>query len=154
MKIYLRVAVLIVLTSALFGCPEGKRPFMMVQICLKDQQNLTQFTDLLKSVAQSEGTTFIDGNAATERDLKAMGVKLDPSAPVVHLGIERRDGIALIAANLGLPNYQVALGFAEASNPVEAHKFADTVVRKVSEQWHVEVVPAGRGALPLKDCNQ
>jgi hypothetical protein len=98
--------------------------------------------------------SFIDGNASAERDLKAMGVKTDPSAPVINLGVERKDGMGLTAGNLGLPNYQVALGFSEGSDSAEAHRFADTVVRKVSEHWHVVVVPAGRGALPLVTCGK
>jgi len=156
MKLYLRVAVLIALTSALFGCQEGKRPFKIVQVCLGDQQNLTQLTNILKSVAQSEGMTFIDGNASTERDLKAIGVKIDPSAPVINLGVERKDGMGLTAGNLGLPNYQVALGFSEGSNSSDAHRFADMVLSKLEEHWHVVVVPnpAKSGALPMKNCSQ
>lgn len=154
MKMCLRVAVMIALTGALCGCPEGKRPFKIVQLCLGDQKNLTQFANILKSVAQSESMAFIDGSASTARDLKEIGVKIDPSAPIINLGVERKDGMGLIAGNLGLPNYQVALGFSEGSDSAEAHRFADTVVRKVSEQWHVLVVPAGRGALPLTTCNE
>jgi hypothetical protein len=152
MKMYLRLAFLIAITSALSGCPEGKRPFKIVQLCLGNQQNLEQFTNILKSIAQSEGMTFIDGNVHTERDLNAMGVKIDSSAPVIHLGIQRKDGMGLIAGNLDLPNYQVALGFGEGSNSLEAHRFAETVVRKMSERWRVVDVSSGRGALPLTTC--
>jgi hypothetical protein len=59
------------------------------------------------------------------------------------------------AGNLGLPGYQVALGFSEGSNPSDAHRFAQMVVSKLEEHWHVEIVPdpAKSGALPMKNCN-
>jgi hypothetical protein len=54
--------------------------------------------------------------------------------------------------SLGLPKYQLALGFSAGSRPVEAHRFADTVMGQVKAHWHVENVPEGRGALTIPDC--
>jgi hypothetical protein len=156
MEMNLRIAAMIILTSALLGCPVGQRPFEIAQLCLGDQKNLTQFANILKSVAQTEGMTFTDTSASTERDLKAMGVKVDPTAPVISFYVGRKDGVGLGAGNQGLPNYQVAVGFSEGSNPSDAHRFADLVVSRLEKHWHVVFVPnpAESGALPLKNCNQ
>ena len=153
---YLRIAVFFALTSAFLGCHEGKRPFRIVQLCLGDRQNLVQFTNILRSVAQLEGMAFIDGSDSTEQDLKAMGHKIDPATPTINLGVERKDGMGLTAGNLGLPHYQVALGFSEGSSTSDAKRFADMVVGKLEEHWHVEFVPdpAKAGAAPLKNCDQ
>jgi hypothetical protein len=146
------LAVLIALIFALFGCTQGKRGFLIVQLCLNDEKNLAQFTQTLWSIAKSEGMTFIDSSATTEQNLKTIGAAIDPSAPVINVGVERKDGLGLTAGNMGLPNYQVALGFSAGSNPAEAHKFAETVIKTLESRWHVEVVPPGRGALPLTNC--
>jgi hypothetical protein len=68
--------------------------------------------------------------------------------------MERRDGSAVLVGNLGLPGYQVALGFSGGSSLPEAQEFAQMVVGKLEEHWRVEVVPnpAKSGALPMADC--
>jgi hypothetical protein len=154
MKSHIYFAVVVTLTIALYGCPQGKRGFLVVQLCLNDEKNLVQFTQTLKSVAQSEGMTFIDSSTRTGQNLKTIGAEIDPSAPVINMGIEGKDGIGVTAGNMGLPNYQVALGFSEGADPPKAHRFADLVVKALDERWHVEIVPGGRGALPLTTCGK
>ena len=70
------------------------------------------------------------------------------------MGVEYKGGMGLTAANLGLPNYQVVVGFSDGPNPVEAHRFADLVIKALEEKWRVEIVPDGRGALPLTNCGK
>jgi hypothetical protein len=154
-KSYIFFVVVISLLGVFYGCTPGKRPFLMVQLCLRDQRNLALFTSMMKSVAQSENMVFIDRSAATEVELRSTDrvlEKLKQNTPIINLGIQGKDGVGMSAGNLGLPNYQVALGFSEGSNPSEAHKFADVVVKRLEEQWHVETVPAGAGARPMKTC--
>jgi hypothetical protein len=71
------------------------------------------------------------------------------------MGFYRRDGVGLTVTNLGLPGYQVAVGFSEGSNSVDAHRLAQMVKSKLAEHWHVEDVPnpATSGAFPIANCN-
>jgi hypothetical protein len=71
------------------------------------------------------------------------------------MGIERGDEVVSMIGNVGLPDHQLVVGFSEGSNASDAHRFAQMVVSKLEEHWHVEIVPnpAESGALPMKNCN-
>lgn len=144
----------ILLVGALYwyALSPGKRPFLMVQVCLRDEQNRGQFISMMKSIAQSEGMNLIDGSASTQRDLTAL--KANPNYQIINIGVLRGDGMGLGAGNLGLSPYEVALGFSEGSSSSEAHRFADVVIGALKQKWHVELVPTGRGALPMKNCGK
>jgi len=144
---------LVAVATALFGCAQGKRPFLLVQLCFKDDQELADFTHLLQSIAYSERMTYIDNSGPTERDLDTLKAP-GRLAPVINISLEGSDGVASMGVgNLGLPKYQVAVGFSDAgSNRDEAQRFADTVVAQPKTRWHVETVPTGRGALPTPNC--
>lgn len=137
-----------VLALAASSCT-GERSSTIVQLCLGDEQGLASFKQLLQAIARSEQLTFIDGSDATRRDLEAIGSDLG-RPPVIHMAMEREDGTGLTAANLGLPGYQVAVGFA----PATTRPFADRVIRELKVHWPVTVVPhpQTRGALPLQGC--
>src|SRR2546429_9947663 len=89
MKSYILFVVVIFLLGVFYGCTPGKRPFLMVQLCLRDQQNLALFTSMMKSVAQSENMVFIDRSAATEVELRSTDrvlEKLKQNTPIINLG--------------------------------------------------------------------
>lgn len=136
---------------ALSGCAPGKPQFLMVQICLKDKNGLQEFTRVLQSIAHSQRKKFVDGSAETEKDLKSINA-LDQEGPFVNMGVEGEDGEGLTAGNLGLPGYQVAVGFGEGVDVPASRRFADFVVHRLEEHWHIFTVPAGKGAFPLKEC--
>jgi hypothetical protein len=144
------VAALIV-AAALTGCTQGQPPFLIVQLCFRDDQEVADFTHLLQSIAYSERMSYIDNSGPTERDLAVLNAP-GRLAPVINIGVEGSDGVGLGVANLGLPKYQVAVGFSAGSKPDEARRLADTVVAQLKARWHVETVPKGRGALPIPNC--
>lgn len=123
----------------------------MVQLCLGDQRALSEFTNVMRSIAKSEHMDFVDGSAQAKHDLEATNA-LRQVGPIIHMGLEREDGMGLVAGNIGLPGYQVALGFSSGSSQSSAHTFAAKVVSELKKRWHVESVPVGRGALPLNGC--
>jgi hypothetical protein len=139
----------------LSACEGGKGPFRMVQICLGDAQGVSRFVEEMKSIAKSENMEYVDGSANTRRGLDNIGYagsERKNGSPLIHVGVERRDTMGVTAGNLGLPGYQVALGFSEGSNPAEARAFADRTVKRLSQRWKVEVVPDSMGAKPLPGC--
>ncbi|MDB6063387.1 MAG: hypothetical protein JWM78_3490 [Verrucomicrobiaceae bacterium] len=151
-RMYLAVsAVLFFLLCMINGCAPAKRPFLMVQVCFKDEQNLELFIDTMKSIAQLERMNFIDNSRATQKDLVALKVA-GPTDRAINIGAEGNDGMWVTASNLGLPSYQVTLGFFEGSRSLEARKFADRVVGELTQRWHIEYVPSGQGAFPMKNC--
>jgi hypothetical protein len=141
----------LVLAGALVGCTQGKRPFLIVQLCFKDDQELADFTRLVESIAYSEGMVYVDNSGPTERGLAALNAP-GRLAPVINIGVHDDDGVGLGVGNLGLPKWQVAVGFSEGSKPAEARRFADAVAGQLRARWHVEAVPEGRGALPIQNC--
>jgi len=135
----------------------GKRPFLIAQVCLQNAEDLSAFTRQMQFIARSEGKTLTDHSANTQSELDMLGQPVEKSRmrPVVNMGIERRDGSGVLVANLGLPGYQVALGFSEGSNLAAAQKFAQMVVSKLEERWRIEIVPTPTksAAQPMTNCN-
>jgi hypothetical protein len=139
----------------LLGCAPGKHQFMMVQMCLTNEKGVAEFFDAMKSIAAANKMTFLDNSSDTNRELKAVGYagrERQDGSPAINFGVLRKDGQGAFAGNLGLPGYQVALGFSEGSNPTEAHAFANMVVGRLEKHWQVHVVPRGTGAKPIPGC--
>ncbi len=76
--------------------------------------------------------------------------KLQTPGSVINIGVDRDKHNLMMGGNLGLPTYQVALGFSGESS--EDRQFAEKLVKQLSAHWHVETLPAGEGAFPIKDC--
>ncbi|TBR36723.1 hypothetical protein EYV96_12455 [Dyella terrae] len=108
------------------------------------------FLSTMKEIAHSEKMSFVDRSKETQADL--VRLKKDPGYRLINIGVEREDGVGLSAGNLGLSQYEVAIGFSEGSNPAQAHQFADLVVETLKRKWDIHVVPSDRGALPMKGC--
>jgi hypothetical protein len=70
----------------------------------------------------------------------------------IDVHIEGKGGMGVTAGNLGLRPYQVALGFTAGSDEAKAHRLSDQLVQALSQRWHVETIPQGKGAFPMKSC--
>lgn len=149
------VRLLVVALPLLLGCTPGKRPFLMVQMCLANDQGVSDFIDELRAIATVEKMDFLDNSANTKRELDAVGYAGDErtrGSPVINIGVQRSDGLGIGAGNLGLPGYQVALGFSAGSSTTEAQAFANRVVSQLEQRWRISFVPAGSGAKPMAGC--
>lgn len=145
------------LLAVVVACTPGKRPFQIVQLCLSDEQNLADFKGELQVIAQSEGMQFLDRSEQTKRELQLLAAKGNVETvtePVINVTVIRKDGLGVGGGNLGLPGYQVAIGFSEGASPTEARRFAQMVIQKLEKQWTVRMVPPGTGAKPLADCSE
>jgi hypothetical protein len=132
-----------------------QEPFLMVQMCVVDQTGVAKLKDVMRSIAKLEDLTYIDNSAQQGASLKAMGadklLKQDAALAIdVHLEGDR--GLGVSAGNLGLPPYQVALGFTEGTDATKAHRLSDRLVKALAQLWQIETVPQGQGALPMKTC--
>jgi hypothetical protein len=134
---------------ALSGCV-GERPFMMVQLCLKDDQNVDLFKKSIRSIAQSKHMKFTDGSIENQKSLEAM--KSSPNYPLIDIGAEAEDGTAMGAGNLGMSKYEVAIGFSAGSDAARSRKFAAEVIKSLQLKWKIYPVPPNRGAFPLAAC--
>jgi hypothetical protein len=146
---------LAVASLLLCGCTQGKRPFEIVQMCVQNTEGVNQLRDELKAIAATKEMKFIDNSAGTKRDLQNVGYpgrERADGSPVINMAVLREDGMGVGAGNLGLPGYQVALGFSEGSNPSEARRFAGDVIKQLEGHWHVDTVPSGSGAMPKPGC--
>ena len=132
------------------GCTTGKRPFLMVQLCLQNQQGVHLFKDVMRDITNSEHMTFVDRSETTQGELTEL--KAAPPFQVVHLIGYRADGTGWSAGNIGLSAYEVAMGFSQGSNPKEARNFANMTIARLEKEWHVYTVPEGQGAVSLEIC--
>jgi hypothetical protein len=153
----IRLLVLIACVAAVGGCGEGQRPFVIGSMCLRDARGLEEFKRVVESIAVEEGGDFVDGSARTDEELRDIGKPRDVSwAPAVNMGVELSRGVGMTAGNLGLPGYQVGVGFTAGSNPQKAHEFAARALAKIQSKWEVTFVPnpAESGILPSTTCSQ
>lgn len=148
-------SVFLVSLALLLGCARGKQSLLTIQLCLNDDRGVSEFKSIMRSIAVAENLKFVDGSAETQRNLKITDAKFDklniPDS-VINIGLDRGDRNLMMGGNLGLPTYQVALGFSSDPNPTEAQRFADVVVKRLGTRWQVETVPTGTGALPMRTC--
>ena len=154
-KIY-TVAVM-VSSLAISGCEKEKdETFLTIQMCLFDKSGVKKFKDIMRAAAKSENLQFIDGSKKTGAELKTIGADAlanhDP-ALAINVGIKGDGGIIVMGGNLGLPPYQVALGFGQGSDPKQAHRLSDRLVHALSQHWSVETVPREKGVFPMTNCS-
>jgi len=154
-KRFLEVGALVIASLLLTGCAPGKRPFLMVQMCLSNQQGVEEFISELKSVASEEKLELIDNSRNAQQELKQLG-SADGERPdgsrLIDIRLTRKDGMGLGAINVGLPGYQVAVGFAEGSSLPEAQQFANRTLVRFRTHWLVAPVPDGAGAQAMAGC--
>lgn len=110
---------------------------------MNNSDDQSAFVRELESIARSQGARFVDNSAATEKDLDRIGnpnVEKILKRPVINVGMQRDDGVALIATNVGVPDCQVAVGFTDGAKSSDARSFANMVVSKLEHHWRVEPV--------------
>jgi hypothetical protein len=133
------------------GCSPSESPFLITQLCLKDDQGVVRFGNVMREIAISEHMSFVDGGSKTRSDLEDIGQK-SFGINTVNLAVEGYDGVGVTASNLGLSPHQVSLGFTHGTDRVGGKHLAEVVIRRLGREWHVTKLPSDRGALPLKDC--
>ncbi len=141
----------------LTGCAKKvDETYLTVQMCVHDQEGVKQFKSVMRVVAAAENLEFIDGSSEAGKNLKAMGadraLKRD-AALAINVGIKGDGGTFVMGGNLGLPPYQVALGFGTGSEPTKARELSKHLVHLLTEKWNVEIVPQGKGVFAMKDCD-
>lgn len=146
------ICIVVLLETILYGCEDGKEgPLLSAQICVRDKNGMKLMFEELQAIASAKHMQYVDNSTKTQRDLRAVGYAhlVDP---VVNISVERADGLGVGATNVGLPTFQIALGFTEGSNPEESRDFADGVIRRLEVHWHVERMPANLGVTPDNNC--
>lgn len=144
-----------VMTLFLQSCFRAQQSFLTVQLCLGDQRGVEHLKRIMYDVAKSQKIEFIDNSRDQAQDLKTMGsynsVGLDPSL-AIDFHLEGKAGLGVTATNLGLPPYQVALGFTEGADAAQARRLSSQLIEALSRRWQVEKVPQGSGVFPMKTC--
>lgn len=100
--------------------------------------------------------TFIDNSARTQIELeqaKRSTAQLHTNGRAIHLTVEGEGGLGMTAGNLGLPRYQIVMGFSARKNGVESENFSNTVIKSLFSHWPVEMLDNTQGAKPCEDVN-
>jgi hypothetical protein len=150
-----RISITLVLLGLLSGCSSGKPPALMVQLCLQDDQGVSDLRDLMQSVAASEQMNFIDVSADTQEKLKtihAKYAKLATPSSVINMYIQSGDRLVVTADNIDLPTYQVSVDFTGNLSPVDKQRFVDVLIPRLRAHWQVDTVPAGIRPFAMKSC--
>ena len=136
----------------LAACTPTKHPFLMVQVCLQNADQLEVLKSELESMARQEGMRYIDRSADTEQEMKRLEVYEYPDGWLLNVGARAADGFSFGASNFGLGPYDVAIGF-NGDHANKSHsRLAERLVSKLSGIWKVKVVPEGTGAFPDPRC--
>lgn len=151
-----RISLVFIVVGLLAGCSIHHKPHaLMVQMCLKNDQGVSDFLNLMQTVAVSEHMNFVDYSAETQEKLKTINAKyakLATPSSVINVDIVSGDRLVVTADNLDLPIYQVSVDFTGDLPPADTQRFIDVLVPRMREQWEVEVVPAGSSPAPIKTC--
>jgi hypothetical protein len=139
----------------LAACAPAKQPFLSVQFCLQNKAGTAQLISELRELAHSRNMEFFDSSASTAKDLADSGYRgreRTDGSPAINIGLMGHDGLFVGGGNLGLPGYQVQLGFTTGSDDAESRRFADDVVAQLKRTWQIKVLPEGAAATPMVDC--
>jgi hypothetical protein len=150
-----RISITLMLVGLLSGCPSGKPQALMVQLCLQDDQGVSDFLNVMQSVAASENMNFVDVSADTQEKLKtihAKYAKLATPSSVINVDIESGDRLVVTADNIDLPTYQVSVDFTGNLSPADKQRFIDILIPRLRAQWQVDTVPAGIRPFAMKSC--
>lgn len=151
-----RVFLLIVVIAVCFaGCSGAQRTFEQVQLCVRDERGVAELKNVMQAVALSQNFQFLDNSAPQANVLKNIGADRALKRDVSHaidLHVEGESGLGVTAGNLGLPPYQVGVGFTAGSNAVKARQLANNLISSLSQHWNVQRVPSSQGILPMKGC--
>lgn len=151
----MKVLCLAIYVCFVAGCGSGGHSFLTVQGCLIDQRGTADFENRLRAIALDEHMSFLDDSAEVARQLKDSGYagnERTNGTSVLQIYLRRDDGVGLTATNIGLPGFEVALGFADGSDPRQARAFANRVLENIGASWMLETVPTGMGAMPRGGC--
>ena len=153
---FVRVFSLVVGIAVCFaGCSPAQRAFEQVRICVGDERGVAELKNVMQAVAQSENLQFIDNSAQQAQDLKEIATDRALKRDMFHaidLHIEGESGLGVTAGNLGLPPYQVGLGFTEGRDAAKARQLANHLISSLSQHWSVQRVPSSQGISPMKGC--
>ncbi len=150
------LATMFIAAAFMSACSDGREgPFLTAQLCVQNRAGMQVLVDDLKVIAKARGMSFKDNSDATKRDLETVGYaarERSDGSPVLNVAVGDGDGLSVGATNLGLPGYQVALGFSEGSDATKTSRFAEEVLAQIGKRWSVERLPQGVGALPQAGC--
>ncbi len=150
-----RTAASIVLACFLASCSQGQRPFLIAQVCLQSPADVDLFLAELQHLSISEKLESVDASKSTAQKLAVMGagdLVKDRAGKVVDVLLRRKDGVGVAATNVGLPGYQVAIGFSAGADDRAASLFAERIIGVIGERWRVEAASGEAGAKGLANC--
>jgi hypothetical protein len=137
------------------GCAPEQRSTSIFQLCVGDEQGLARFKAQMASIANAEALPYRDASSEAlwgkepGRDSMRHFRTLEN---VVWVLINRSDGMGVGATNIGLSDFDVALGFTQGSDPAEARAFTTRVTHRLATSWDVKAVSVGLGAQPDAEC--
>ena len=146
--------VLCIAVMLLCACTPGQPPFLQVQLCVANPQGVALFKETLQNIAREERMRYVDGSAATTRDLKIIdptGKNMHTDGRLIFVGVEAND-YSLMAGNLGLNPYDISVGFGPDTRAARA--FSEKVVARLKQHWTLKEVPKNSGAFPDSGCAQ
>lgn len=145
----------------LASCGGGEVSFLQGQFCVHDARGLAQLTAELRAVAAEEAMTLEDGSAETDRNLRILEQRLPPAArsrdrvggsSAYSVALYGTDGTVVHASNLGLPGYEVRVGFLRGKDAARSEALAERILHRLERTWQVHRVPEGVGAIPRGGC--
>jgi hypothetical protein len=150
-----RISMILLLIGVLSGCSSGKPQALMVQLCLQNDQGVSDFRNLMQSVAASEQMDFFDVSADTQEKLNVIHskyAKLATPSSVINVYIESDKRLVVTADNIDLPTYQVSVDFTGGLSPTDKQRFIDVLIPRLRAQWFVDTVPAGVRPFAMAAC--
>jgi hypothetical protein len=130
-----------------------KRPFLFIQMCVRDEHDVSELTELVRSIAVSDGMKFGDyskktmGNPGDHRNTT-------PTTLTENLDMAAfdRDGVGFGVADTKIFANQISIAFSEGSNPTKAHRIAEEVLYKLKVNRRAQLVSSDGRVLPNLHC--
>ena len=149
-------AVLVAAAAALSACAPSEVEVLGARLCLNDEADRTRFVTFLSDYAGAHHMRVADISAASQRDeeyiLKSQGRPI-PKVHEILITLQRDDPLFdVTVAAQGQSALQPAIFFMAGKTTPGARQDANALIASLSEQWPVDVLPAGQAVTFEAHC--
>jgi hypothetical protein len=148
--------VLLLLTSCILtACEAGRRPFALIEVCLRSQSEVSDFVMWFQAFSAQQGAEFTDGSTEMRSKLEGMGAKdlvEGRAGPLVSVSATAPDGRLWSASNLSLPGYQFVVSVTSFDKKSDLSPFTDELDKALAKQWRTRVLPGSVGSTGMPNC--
>jgi uncharacterized protein (DUF3084 family) len=146
----------LILFCTLANCaPRSQLPFLSVQVCATNEEQLSQLISQIHSLAEEKNMSISHNEEEIQKqliELQRNNPNIFFSTSTTNMVISQNNTVYAVANNIPSSRGQILISFFENRDSETAHDFAKHVVNRLEQYWHVTRISREAGAFPNDSC--